>query len=73
MQQIELEKLISDSKKDNIKQKNTFKNQLETLYEKLTSSEISMQEKFNLSHILIDRIVFDKATDSLYLTYKYQM
>lgn len=73
MQQKELEQKINELSKKEITINTNFNKHLETLYEKLTSEDVSMQEKFNLSHIFIDTIIFDKATNSLHLSYKYQM
>ena len=69
-------KLLENSLKKNQKQENIekeFKEQLKTVYEKLIDSEIEDKEKFELSHLLIDKIEFDKSAQTLYLSYKYQM
>ena len=62
--------------KKNQKQENVekeFKEKLKTIYEKLIDPEIEEKEKFELSHLIIDRIEFDKSAETLYLSYKYQM
>jgi hypothetical protein len=69
-------KLLENSLKKNQKQENIekeFKEQLKTVYEKLIDPEIEEKEKFELSHLLIDKIEFDKSAEILYLSYKYQM
>ena len=50
-----------------------FQASLKTVYEKLIDENISTQEKFNISHTIIDKIEFDKSAQTLYLSYKYQM
>ena len=69
-------KLLENSLKKNQKQENVekeFKEKLKTIYEKLIDPEIEEKEKFELSHLIIDRIEFDKSAETLYLSYKYQM
>ena len=69
-------KLLENSLKKNQKQENIekeFKEQLKTVYEKLIDPEIEDKEKFELSHLLIDKIEFDKSAQTLYLSYKYQL
>jgi len=46
---------------------------IKTVYETLIDQDIPMEEKYKLSHLLIDKIVYEKATNTLHLTYKYQM
>ena len=69
-------KLLENSLKKNQKQENVekeFKEKLKTVYEKLIDPEIEEKEKFELSHLLIDKIEFDKSAQTLYLSYKYQL
>ncbi len=69
-------KLLENSLKKNQKQENEekeFKEKLKTVYEKIIDPEIEEKEKFELSHLLIDKIEFDKSAETLYLSYKYQM
>ena len=69
-------KILENSLKKSQKQENIekeFKEKLKTVYEKLIDSEVDEKEKFELSHLLIDKIEFDKSAETLYLSYKYQM
>lgn len=72
-QKAELENKIKEVSQKQVSTASDFNKVLETLYEKLTSDKVTMQEKFNLSHIFIDTIIYDKATNSLHLSYKYQV
>ena len=69
-------KLLENSLKKNQKQENVekeFKEKLKTVYEKLIDPDIDEKEKVELSHLIIDRVEFDKSAETLYLSYKYQM
>lgn len=69
-------KLLENSLNKNQKPQNVekeFKEKLKTIYEKLIDSNVDEKEKFELSHLIIDKIEFDKASETLYLSYKYQM
>lgn len=69
-------KLLENSLNKNKKPQNVekeFKEKLKTIYEKLIDSNVDEKEKFELSHLIIDKIEFDKASETLYLSYKYQM
>ena len=69
-------KLLENSLNKNKKTQNVekeFKEKLKTIYEKLIDSNVDEKEKFELSHLIIDKIEFDKASETLYLSYKYQM
>lgn len=69
-------KLLENSLNKNKKPQNVekeFKEKLKTVYEKLIDPEIEEKEKFELSHLIIDKIEFDKSAETLYLNYKYQM
>ena len=50
-----------------------LKEQLKTVYEMLVDDKVSMQEKHEISHLIIDNIIFEKATATLFLAYKYQL
>lgn len=50
-----------------------FKNQLKGLYELLSDTNIDMHKKYEISHLIIDTIIFEKAANTLLLTYKYQV
>lgn len=69
-------KLLENNLKEFKEPKNIeadFKTTLRTVYEKLTDPNVDMKEKFQISHIIIDSIKFDKASETVYLSYKYQM
>jgi hypothetical protein len=69
-------KLLENSLKDFEKPKNVekqFKDKLKTVYEKIIDEKTDEQEKFELAHLIIDNIEFDKSAETLYLSYKYQM
>jgi DNA invertase Pin-like site-specific DNA recombinase len=69
-------KLLENSLNKNKKPQNVekeFKEKLKTIYEKLIDPNVDEKEKFELSHLIIDKIEFDKASETLYLSYKYQM
>lgn len=50
-----------------------LKEQIRTVYEILVDPNVDMQKKYDISHLIIDSITFEKATGTLFLTYKYQM
>lgn len=50
-----------------------LKEQIKTVYEILVDPNVDMQKKYDISHLIIDSITFEKATATLFLTYKYQM
>ena len=50
-----------------------LKNQLKTFYEMLVDPKATMQQKYEISHLIIDSIIFEKPTATLLLTYKYQL
>ena len=68
-----LEKKLQNCKKPVKNIDKTLKEQLKTVYEMLTDDKVDMQQKYEISHLLIDNIVFEKATATLVLTYKYQL
>lgn len=67
-----LEAQIKSSKKEVYNPK-TLQKQIKKLYEILTDEKISMKQKHEVSHLVIDKIVFDKSAQTLHLTYLYQM
>lgn len=67
-----LEAQIKSSKKEVYNPK-TMQDQIKKLYEILTDENISMKQKHEVSHLVIDKIVFDKSAQTLHLTYLYQM
>ena len=67
-----LETSLKNCKKTETIEKD-FQSVLKTVYEKLIDDNISTQEKFNISHTIIDKIEFDKSAQTLYLSYKYQV
>lgn len=50
-----------------------IKTHIKTIYEILSDKNTSMQKKYEVSHILIDIIIFDKHSNLLMLKYKYQL
>ena len=68
-----LEKNLKQFKKPVKNFDKELKNQLKTFYEMLIDSKISMQQKYEISHLIIDSIIYEKATATLLLTYKYQL
>jgi DNA invertase Pin-like site-specific DNA recombinase len=69
-------KLLEKSLKESEKPKNVekqFKEKLKTVYEKLIDENVDEQEKFELAHLIIENIDFDKSAETLYLKYRYQM
>ena len=68
-------KLSELENKENIKHKDSIiRENLKTLYEILIDDKIDMQKKYNISHLLIEKIQFSKASHSLNLEYKlYQL
>lgn len=50
-----------------------LKEQLKTVYEMLIDDKVPMQQKYEISHLIIDSIIFEKSTGTLLLTYKYQI
>ena len=71
-QRILLENSLKDFEKPQNIEKD-FKEKLKTVYEKLIDPNVDEKEKFELSHLIIDKIEFDKSAETLYLSYKYQM
>lgn len=64
-------KLFELENKQNIKTKdNVIKENLKTVYEVLTDKKIDMQRKYEISHLLIEKIEFSKASHRLVLEYK---
>lgn len=68
-----LEKSLKQFKKPVKNLDKEIKNQLKTFYEMLVDPKTTMQQKYEISHLIIDSIIFEKATATLLLTYKYQM
>lgn len=68
-----LEKSLQQYKKPVKNIDKTLKDQLKTVYEMLIDPKVTMQEKYEISHLIIDDIIFEKATATLFLTYKYQL
>lgn len=68
-----LEKSLKQFKKPVKNLDKEIKNQLKTFYEMLVDPKTTMQQKYEISHLVIDSIIFEKATATLLLTYKYQM
>ena len=58
------------SKKDIKKKETIIKEQLKTIYNILTDDRIDMQRKYEVSHMIIDRIDFNRDDGILELTYK---
>lgn len=64
-------KLSELKNKKNIKSKNEIvRENLKTVYEILIDKNIDMQKKYEISHLLIEKIEFSKASHSLNLEYK---
>ena len=56
---------------DNHSAGSPIKSKSMTIYEILTSNDISMREKHVVSHFVIKNIILEKNTSTLFLTYKY--
>lgn len=56
---------------DNHSAGSPIKSKSMTIYEILTSNDISMREKHVVSHFVIENIILEKNTSTLFLTYKY--
>ena len=56
---------------DNHSAGSSIKSKSMTIYEILTSNDISMREKHVVSHFVIENIILEKNTSTLFLTYKY--
>lgn len=68
-----LEKSLKQYKEPTKNIEKDLQNQIKTVYEILTNEQTSMQQKYEISHLLIDNIVFEKSANTLLLTYKYQV
>lgn len=71
-QKIMLEKQLNKlkNKKNPSDNENTIKEQLKTVYNILIDNKVDMQRKYEVSHLIIDKIVFARDEGTLELTYK---
>lgn len=76
-QNLEEQKKMLNDKIQELKKQNNFKSQdslikeqLKTVYNVLIDNSINMNRKYELSHMLIESIVFSKTLGTLELTYK---